>query len=89
MNLGDILGPDNILPELKATNRWEAIDELIGNLVATGKIKADEPRGHRRRGQEARDLDEHGHRLRHRHPARLYGFDLRSGGLALAVPRPA
>ena len=41
MNLGDILGPDNILPELKASNRWEAIDELIGNLVATGKIKPD------------------------------------------------
>src|SRR3984885_2703210 len=39
MNLGDILGPNNILPELQAANRWEAIDELIGNLVATGKIK--------------------------------------------------
>src|SRR5882757_11025428 len=39
MNLGDILGPDNILPELRATNRWEAIDELINNLVTTGKIK--------------------------------------------------
>jgi len=40
MNLGDILGPDNILPELKAANRWDAIDELIANLVDTGKIKA-------------------------------------------------
>ena len=40
MNLGDILGPDNILPELKAANRWDAIDELIANLVNTGKIKA-------------------------------------------------
>jgi mannitol/fructose-specific phosphotransferase system IIA component (Ntr-type) len=40
MNLGDILGSDNILPELKAANRWDAIDELIGNLVDTGKIKA-------------------------------------------------
>jgi mannitol/fructose-specific phosphotransferase system IIA component (Ntr-type) len=39
MNLGDILGPDNILPDLKATNRWEAIDELIENLVQTKKIK--------------------------------------------------
>src|ERR1700739_3778121 len=39
MNLGDILGPDNILPELQASNRWEAIDEWINNLVATGKIK--------------------------------------------------
>src|SRR5260221_14498078 len=41
MNLGDILGPDNILPEMQASNRWEAIDELINNLVATGKIKAE------------------------------------------------
>ena len=40
MNLGDILGSDNILPELKAANRWDAIDELITNLVDTGKIKA-------------------------------------------------
>jgi mannitol/fructose-specific phosphotransferase system IIA component (Ntr-type) len=39
MDLGDILGADNILPELKAADRWQAIDELIGNLVATGKIK--------------------------------------------------
>ncbi len=39
MNLGDILGPDNVLPELKASNRWEAIEELINNLVTTGKIK--------------------------------------------------
>jgi len=39
MNLGDILGPDNILTDLQASNRWEAIDELIENLVATHKIK--------------------------------------------------
>ena len=39
MNLGDILGPDNILPELQASNRWEAIDELINNLVVSGKVK--------------------------------------------------
>jgi hypothetical protein len=40
MDLADILGREQIVPELKATNRWEAIDELIGNLVATGKIQA-------------------------------------------------
>src|SRR6266542_1184850 len=39
MELGDILGPEQIIPEMKAANRWEAIDELIGNLVATSKIK--------------------------------------------------
>ena len=39
MELSDILSREQILPELKASNRWEAIDELIANLVATGKIK--------------------------------------------------
>ncbi len=39
MDLGDILGPTNILPDMQAGDRWQAIDELIANLVATGKIK--------------------------------------------------
>jgi mannitol/fructose-specific phosphotransferase system IIA component (Ntr-type) len=39
MNLADILSPEQIIPELKASDRWEAIDELIDNLVAVGKIK--------------------------------------------------
>src|SRR2546428_7515126 len=38
MDLGDILTPEQINPSLQATNRWEAIDELIGNLVASQKI---------------------------------------------------
>ena len=41
MDLGDILSKEQILPDLRATTRWEAIDELIENLVATGKIKAE------------------------------------------------
>jgi fructose-specific phosphotransferase system IIA component len=39
MELGDILSKEQILTELQASNRWEAIDELIQNLVATGRIK--------------------------------------------------
>jgi mannitol/fructose-specific phosphotransferase system IIA component (Ntr-type) len=39
MDLGDILGPEQIVPELKAANRWEAIDELIQQLITSGKIK--------------------------------------------------
>jgi mannitol/fructose-specific phosphotransferase system IIA component (Ntr-type) len=39
MNLGDILQEDQILTDLQAANRWEAIDELIGLLVTRGKIK--------------------------------------------------
>lgn len=43
MDLGDILGPDQIVSELKAGTRWEAIDELIGQLVQSTKIQP----GHR------------------------------------------
>jgi len=42
MNLSDILHKEQIITELRAANRWEAIDELIDNLVATGKIKAED-----------------------------------------------
>ena len=38
MDLGDILTKAQIITDLRATNRWEAIDELINNLVATSKI---------------------------------------------------
>ena len=41
MDLGDILTPDVIRADLQATNRWEAIDELINTLVASDKIKSD------------------------------------------------
>ena len=42
MNLGDILtGPGNILPEMQAVDRWAAIDDLVGNLIATGRIRAE------------------------------------------------
>lgn len=39
MDLADILSKEQIVTELRASTRWEAIDELVGNLVATGKIK--------------------------------------------------
>src|SRR5512143_1084869 len=40
MDLTEIVkGTDQIVSEMKATNRWEAIDELIDLLVKTGKIK--------------------------------------------------
>jgi len=43
--LGSILTREQIIPALKAKNRWEAIDELIANLVATGKIKPEHSDG--------------------------------------------
>ena len=39
MDLADILSTEQINPDMKATNRWEAIDELIDHLVSAGKIK--------------------------------------------------
>lgn len=38
MDLGDILSKEQIITDMRAANRWEAIDELINNLVTTGKI---------------------------------------------------
>jgi mannitol/fructose-specific phosphotransferase system IIA component (Ntr-type) len=40
MELADILTKDQILTDLAAADRWQAIDELIANLVSTGKIQA-------------------------------------------------
>lgn len=38
MDLADILGPDQILSDMHASTRWEAIDELIEVLVKCAKI---------------------------------------------------
>ena len=42
MDLNDFLGPEPIVIELQAENRWQAIDELIGALVSHGKIKSED-----------------------------------------------
>jgi mannitol/fructose-specific phosphotransferase system IIA component (Ntr-type) len=40
MNLTEIVkGVEQIVPEMKATTRWEAIDELIDLLIKIGEIK--------------------------------------------------
>jgi mannitol/fructose-specific phosphotransferase system IIA component (Ntr-type) len=39
MNLSDILSPAQIIPSMQASNRWEAIDELLQKLVAGSRIK--------------------------------------------------
>lgn len=41
MLLCDILQKELIVPELAATDRWQAIDELINHLVQAGKIQAE------------------------------------------------
>jgi mannitol/fructose-specific phosphotransferase system IIA component (Ntr-type) len=37
--LADILGEEHTIADLRAANRWEAIDELMNNLVVAGKVK--------------------------------------------------
>ncbi len=39
MTLGQLLTPNQIAPNLAADDRWEAIAELVGLLVASGKVK--------------------------------------------------
>lgn len=43
MHLGEIIrGTDQIIPELNANTRWEAIEELIALLARSGKIRDDQ-----------------------------------------------
>ena len=39
MDLDDLLGPKPTVIDLRAEDRWEAIDELINHLVSSQKIK--------------------------------------------------
>ena len=38
MHLADILSPAQVIPEMRATDRWQAIDELVDQLVTAGRI---------------------------------------------------
>ena len=42
MDFDDFFGPKPIVIDLRAENRWEAIDELIDHLVANQKIKSEQ-----------------------------------------------
>src|SRR3977135_4176490 len=41
MDLGDILSKEQVVTDLRAANRWEAIDELIAVLVPTDKTQSE------------------------------------------------
>ncbi len=41
MELADFLTKEQVVTDLKASDRWEAIEELIGLLVDNGQIKTD------------------------------------------------
>ena len=41
MTLSDIVQADHIEPNLKAGDRWAAIDELVDKLISSGAIKED------------------------------------------------
>ena len=42
MSLASLLSAEQIIPEMRATERWSAIVELIDLLVAQGKIKPED-----------------------------------------------
>ena len=42
MSLGNLLSAEQIIPEMKATERWPAIVELIDLLVSINKIKSED-----------------------------------------------
>jgi len=42
MTLANLLSAEQIVPEMKAKGRWEAIAELVDTLVAAGRIRADD-----------------------------------------------
>lgn len=41
MTLGDLLGPEPNIIDLRSETRWGAIDELIHHLMVTGRIAAE------------------------------------------------
>jgi mannitol/fructose-specific phosphotransferase system IIA component (Ntr-type) len=45
MALAELLSPDQIIPEMSATERWDAIVELMDLLVARGQIKPEDRDG--------------------------------------------
>lgn len=42
MDLGNLLTVDQIIPEMRATERWGAIVELVDVLVKVGKVKPED-----------------------------------------------
>ena len=42
MSLASLLSAEQIIPEMKASERWPAIVELIDLLVQQGRIKAED-----------------------------------------------
>lgn len=42
MTLGSLLSADQIIPEMAATERWSAIEELVDKLVDCGLVRPDD-----------------------------------------------
>jgi mannitol/fructose-specific phosphotransferase system IIA component (Ntr-type) len=40
MTLASLLSEDQIIPELSATDRWQALEEIISRLIETGHLDA-------------------------------------------------
>lgn len=75
MDLDDLFGPKPIVINLRAKDRWEAIDELIGHLVATNKVKAGHQDAIVAAVKKRESSDEHGNWVWDWSAARHDGFD--------------
>jgi len=45
MKLVSLLSAGRIVPEMKATTQWEALSELVGHLVTTGRLPFEKTEG--------------------------------------------
>ena len=75
MTLGSLLSVDQIIPEMKATERWAAIVELIDLLVQKNRVRTSDRDSILAALAPARGDDEHRNRIRDRDSSRL--FELR------------
>jgi hypothetical protein len=73
--IAEILKEQQIVIDMQATDRWQAIDELLGRLIETGTVRAESREAVAsalRKREETRAVHEHRHRVWHRNPARSH-----------------
>ena len=85
MSLANLLSAEQIIPEMKATERWSAIVELIDLLVSLGKIKPADRDPILAALKATGGDNEHGHRIRNCHTALFIRSARRSGGCVRKV----
>ena len=80
MSLANLLSAEQIIPEMKATERWSAIVELIDLLVSLGKIKSADRDPILAALKQREETMSTGHRIRNCHTALFIRSARRSRG---------